>query len=82
MRPRSPLQRAGSSALVATLSGFLAVAVTGCGQKGALYLPDRGGEVVTRPMQTPAADPAPEAPEAAGEESEPRASTPATEPPR
>jgi predicted small lipoprotein YifL len=25
-----------------------------CGQKGPLYLPERTGEIVTRPMQTPA----------------------------
>jgi predicted small lipoprotein YifL len=27
--------------------------LTSCGQKGPLYLPDPGGEVVTRPTQTP-----------------------------
>lgn len=33
----------------------LAVALlTGCGQKGPLYLPEGTGEVVTRPTQTPA----------------------------
>jgi predicted small lipoprotein YifL len=30
---------------------LLAVLAAGCGQKGALYLPDAGGEVVTRPME-------------------------------
>ena len=33
----------------------------GCGQKGPLYLPDSGGEVITRPTQTPA-EPAPAPP--------------------
>lgn len=31
-----------------------ALAVAGCGQKGALYLPEVTGEIVTRPTQTPA----------------------------
>jgi predicted small lipoprotein YifL len=29
-------------------AGFMA-GVSGCGQKGPLYLPDKGGDVVTRP---------------------------------
>lgn len=28
-------------------------ALSGCGQKGPLYLPDEASEVVTRPTQTP-----------------------------
>jgi predicted small lipoprotein YifL len=35
-------------------------ALLGCGQKGPLYLPEKTGEVVTRPA--PAADAAPDAP--------------------
>jgi predicted small lipoprotein YifL len=39
------------------------VAVAGCGQKGALYLPDKNASVVTRPAASntpaPAAQPAP-----------------------
>jgi predicted small lipoprotein YifL len=31
----------------------LLVLLAGCGQKGPLYLPERGGEVVTRPARTP-----------------------------
>jgi predicted small lipoprotein YifL len=68
-------QRAALSALIAAL----ALAATGCGQKGALYLPERGGEVITRPMQTPAESPAaeaPEQPEAPRDESEPGADAP------
>jgi len=42
--------------IAATLLAGCAV-LTGCGQKGPLYLPDKGGEVVTRPagqtQQTP-----------------------------
>lgn len=75
MRPRSMAQRAALSALIAAL----ALAATGCGQKGALYLPERGGEVITRPMQTPAESPAaeaPEQPEAPRDESEPGADAP------
>jgi predicted small lipoprotein YifL len=30
-----------------------AVLLAGCGKTGDLYLPDRGGEVVTRPTATP-----------------------------
>jgi len=30
------------------------LALTACGQKGPLYLPERTGEIVTRPTQTPA----------------------------
>lgn len=33
----------------ALLAGFL---VAGCGQKGALYLPEATGEVITRPAPT------------------------------
>jgi predicted small lipoprotein YifL len=41
--------------------------LAGCGQKGPLYLPDKGGEVVTRPgggqaqQQAPQSQPAPAA---------------------
>lgn len=35
--------------------------ITGCGQKGPLYMPDQATEIVTRPTQTPPAD-APPAP--------------------
>jgi predicted small lipoprotein YifL len=35
-------------ALIAMTSAA-AAALAGCGQKGPLYLPDQGGEVVTRP---------------------------------
>lgn len=35
---------------------------TGCGQKGALYLPDKNASVVTRPGDTNAATPAQPAP--------------------
>jgi predicted small lipoprotein YifL len=33
-----------------------------CGQKGPLYMPDAGGEVITRPMAPVATDAAPTAP--------------------
>jgi predicted small lipoprotein YifL len=40
----------------ALLGVALSVALlAGCGKTGALYLPERGGEVVTRPTQTPPA---------------------------
>ena len=36
----------------------LATALAGCGQKGPLYLPEKPGQIVTRPTQTPPAPPA------------------------
>lgn len=35
------------------------LALAGCGQKGPLYLPEKGGAVVTAPAAAPAAPPAP-----------------------
>ena len=52
---------------LAVITG-LCVASVGCGQKGALYLPDRNGSVVTRPANAPQpqqqapATPAPQSP--------------------
>jgi predicted small lipoprotein YifL len=40
---------------IALLLGFLVLAA--CGKKGPLYLPDRGGEVITRPAATPPEEP-------------------------
>ena len=42
------------------LAAAAALAVGGCGQKGPLYLPDKGAKVVTTPAP-PAAPPAPTA---------------------
>jgi predicted small lipoprotein YifL len=42
-----------------TLCGCLAL-LTACGQKGALYLPDKNASVVTRPAAQPAPAPAPQ----------------------
>ena len=44
------------------LTACAALLLAGCGQKGPLYLPDKGGTVVTR---APAQAPAPAAPSAA-----------------
>ena len=33
------------------------IGIAACGQKGPLYLPDKGGEVVTRPAGEPAKAP-------------------------
>ncbi len=41
------------------LAALTALAVGGCGQKGPLYLPDKGGRVVTRAPAAPQAPPAP-----------------------
>ena len=47
-----------SEALRFLLIGIAAVALSACGQKGPLYLPDKTGEVVTRPSSTPTPAPA------------------------
>jgi predicted small lipoprotein YifL len=36
----------------------VALILAGCGQKGPLYLPDKGGQVVTSPAAAPASAPA------------------------
>lgn len=46
-----------------------AVILAGCGQRGPLYLPEKNGEIVTRPTQT-----------APAEQSGEQAGTPATSP--
>ena len=40
-----------------TLLLVAAITLAGCGQKGPLYLPDKGGEVVTRPGGSAAQQP-------------------------
>jgi predicted small lipoprotein YifL len=59
-------------------AAILAVLVAaGCGQKGALYLPEATGEVVTRPTQTPSeTPPAGEGAPAADDDAPPRAPAP------
>lgn len=41
-------------ATVLALAAGLCATLAGCGQKGPLYLPERTGEVVTRPTQSSA----------------------------
>jgi predicted small lipoprotein YifL len=50
----------------------LATALAGCGQKGPLYLPEKTGEVVTRPTQTPAPASTPAGAEATGAPNSPQ----------
>ncbi len=57
----------------------MAILLSACGQKGPLYLPDAGGEVVTRPTQTVPGAPAPSTEETAPQDGE-QAATP--QPPR
>jgi predicted small lipoprotein YifL len=38
---------------IMTLAAAASALLAGCGQKGALYLPEASGEVITRPTQTP-----------------------------
>jgi len=45
------------------LAGAVALLLAGCGQKGALYLPDRNAQVITTPPAPPVpAESAPSAP--------------------
>jgi predicted small lipoprotein YifL len=52
--------------LAVGLSAALVAGLAGCGQKGPLYLPDKGGDVVTRPGgQQGQQAPRPQSPETA-----------------
>ena len=62
--------RAGVGVVLATM-----LALAGCGQKGPLYLPEKGGAVVTTPATAP---PAPASPPAAP--GQPPQTSPAPEP--
>jgi hypothetical protein len=54
---------AAAQRVAAGLAMSVALALAGCGQKGPLYLPEKGGAVVTSPAATPPAPPpAPNAP--------------------
>jgi predicted small lipoprotein YifL len=67
-----PMRQFARRRSAAALLAAFAMVTTGCGQKGALYLPERGGEVVIRPTQTPASDaPAPAAPATPAEPTSP-----------
>jgi hypothetical protein len=62
---RSGTQGVSSSAVAAALLAAAAAGlVSACGQKGPLYLPDKGGAVVTSPapQSAPPAAPAPAPP--------------------
>lgn len=83
---RGPAQqratRRVSRSSAALLLAVGALSVAACGQKGALYLPDSGGEVITRPMQSPSDAPAVDAPESADDSAAtPKSVTPAPAPP-
>jgi predicted small lipoprotein YifL len=52
-----------SKIVVIALTGAAGMLLAACGQKGPLYLPDQGGEVVTRPggqAQSPSPESAPQ----------------------
>jgi predicted small lipoprotein YifL len=54
------------SQYAAPFIALAALTLAGCGQKGPLYLPDKGGTVVSSPATTAPATPAPDsAPQAA-----------------
>ena len=61
----------------------LVAVLSGCGLKGALYLPEKSGDVTIRPAPAPAS-PAPEAPAEPPATSEPTAKpeSPPEDPPR
>jgi predicted small lipoprotein YifL len=46
-----------SARLPLTTAALVALGLVACGQKGALYLPDKAGAVVTTPAGTPPAPP-------------------------
>ncbi len=48
---------AGRFAVVIVTAGCVSIVAGGCGQRGALYLPEASSEVVTRPTQTPSSAP-------------------------
>jgi predicted small lipoprotein YifL len=54
------MSEGGSRVVLACVLASVLVALSGCGQKGPLYLPDEAKEVVTRPTQTPPPAPAPQ----------------------
>jgi predicted small lipoprotein YifL len=54
------------------LAVLIAGALSACGQKGPLYLPDAPGEVVTRPAATPPPAPSSPAPEVPAPEGTPQ----------
>ena len=49
-----------STLVVIAMLGATGALLAGCGQKGPLYLPDQGGEVVTRPGGQTQSSPSPE----------------------
>jgi predicted small lipoprotein YifL len=59
-----PLER---NALAVIALGLLALGCAGCGQKGALYLPDRQPQAVPAAPDSPVAQPAPGATDPAAE---------------
>jgi predicted small lipoprotein YifL len=48
-----------ASAAAGALALTVALLLAGCGQKGPLYLPERGGAVVTAPAEAPPPAPVP-----------------------
>jgi predicted small lipoprotein YifL len=62
------------------LAAALALAVAGCGQKGPLYLPDKGGTVVTTPPQSAPGQPPQSAPQPPQSAPQPPQSAPAQPP--
>jgi predicted small lipoprotein YifL len=75
-----------SSAVAAAVAVSAALVLAGCGQKGPLYLPEKGGAVVTTPAEaqpptpTPAGQP-PEPSPAPQSQSTPEPPPPGTAPP-
>ena len=63
------------------LAGGLVALLAGCGQKGALYLPDRNTRVITTPAAAQPAPAQPAAPQSGAPPSGTATPTPATAPP-
>jgi predicted small lipoprotein YifL len=62
------------NATAVALALVAGASLVGCGQKGALYLPEATGEVITRPMQTSEANSAPSPDSPSSEQKKPAAS--------
>jgi predicted small lipoprotein YifL len=71
--------RTGSG--LAAVSIVAALVIAACGQKGPLYLPDKGGEVVTRPAGATPGTPQQQPQQPAQQPSPETAPQPATTPP-
>jgi predicted small lipoprotein YifL len=67
------------ASMAVVVAASLAALLAGCGQKGALYLPDKNGAVVTAPAESAPAQTAP-AEATPGQQPDPAQATPQKKP--